>query len=225
MRVIDLSYPLTPGMPFFPGTPEPTFGTIADLDNQGFRESWFRLTSHLGTHCDAPAHLLPSGISLDKLPAATWIGQGRLLDLRGIAQIGPEHLRPHLPIRCDWLLLRTGWEEHWGKDDYFSGQPELTPAAAQLLAGLGITGIGMDTASPEHVASLELPVHRILLGAGVLVVENLCHLDMLPQQGFTFICAPLPLTDADGAPCRCLAHISIADAACAVPGSRTLEGE
>ncbi|MGE4291381.1 MAG: cyclase family protein [Desulfovibrio sp.] len=212
MRVIDLTHALTLEIPVFPGTPAPEFGTLADLGVHDFRESWFRLTSHMGTHCDAPAHLLPGGATLDSFSPEAWIGQGRRLDLRAVVRgnagrIGPEHLRPLLPARCDWLLLWTGWERHWNRPDYFRGHPELTPAAAELLAGLGITGLGLDTGSPERGDDPELPVHRSLLRAGMLIVENLCNLSELPDSGFTFICAPLPLSSADGAPCRCLATI------------------
>lgn len=212
MLVIDLSHPLVPGMPLFPGTPAPDFGVVATLEDQGFREARFTLTSHMGTHCDAPAHLVPGGATLDALPPGTWIGRGRRLDLREICaatggRIGPEHLRPQLPARCDWLLLRTGWEEHWEAPDYFGPHPELTPAAAELLAGTGITGLGLDTPSPERVHGTELPVHRILFRSGAPIVENLRNLAALPDTGFTFICAPLALARADGAPCRCLAQV------------------
>lgn len=212
MLVIDLSHPLVPGMPVFPGTPEPAFDNAATLETQGFLEARFTLTSHMGTHCDAPAHLVPGGATLDSLPAGTWIGQGRRLDLRAACResggrIGPEHLRPHLPARCDWLLLQTGWEDHWGAPDYFTEHPVLTPAAAELLAGTGVTGLGLDTPSPERCANMDLPVHRTLFRAGALIVENLRNLEALPDSGFTFICAPLPLANADGAPCRCLAEV------------------
>jgi kynurenine formamidase len=108
---------------------------------------------------------------------------------------------------ADFLLLNTGWDGKWGSKGYFSGFPVLTPEAAEFLAESGLKGLGVDAVSVDPAGAEDLFVHRTLLGAGMLIVENLRGLGELPAFGFTFVCAPLPLSGADGAPVRALALV------------------
>jgi kynurenine formamidase len=212
MQTLDLTRPLRTGMPSYPGTPGPQCTPLTDLPDHGFREQSLSLTTHTGTHCDAPAHVLPTGPTLDQLPPETWTGPGVRLDLRPLKPgqpVTPEMLRPLLPppevLSGAWLLLCTGWASQWGADDYFADQPEITPEAAALLGRCGLRGLGLDMASLEGPHRDGLPAHHVLLESGCVLAENLCRLEDLPAAGFTFICAPLSLLHADGAPCRALA--------------------
>lgn len=214
MPVLDLTRCLSRQTPVYSGTPAPEIEPCATMREHGFRERTVHLTTHTGTHCDAPAHVLAQGATLDQLPVEIWTGPGFCLDLRQGGAVVPERvtaasLRPLLPppdvLRGGWLLLLTGWAGKWDVPHYFTDHPELTPDAAKLLAQSGLHGLGMDMPSPERADRPGLPVHTALLGAGCVLAENLHRLERLPAAGFTVVCAPLHLAGADGAPCRCLA--------------------
>lgn len=207
MKIIDLSRTITPGMQCFPGdmTPE-----IERLEAGGFRTANVSLCSHSGTHIDAPAHLSSQSVTLDMMPPETFWGLALLIDARGAAGRGIEisGLAPHAEklAEADFLLLRTGWEDKFGTAEYLTGFPTLSREAAEYALSLGLRGFGFDAISADRVESEECPIHRTLLGAGALIIENLRGLKELPE-GETFLLAalPMPLAQADGAPARVMA--------------------
>ncbi|PKN06785.1 MAG: hydrolase [Deltaproteobacteria bacterium HGW-Deltaproteobacteria-8] len=220
-HILDLSWPVSPGMPLFPGDPPVTLAPMGVLETDGFLSHLAGLPAHSGTHVDAPAHVLADGEALCDLPLSRFAGPGVVLDVRdraGLAVQGQD-LEPHLVwLRAQapaFVLLLTGDAARWGEADYFTRGAHLTPEAALLLAGLGLSGIGLDAASvdpyetsDQHEAgcatgTCQLPAHRLLLGAGLVIVENLCGLDRLPASGFEFLC--LPVLGLDGSPVRAAA--------------------
>ena len=194
-------------MQCFPGdmTPE-----IERLEADGFRTANLSLCTHAGTHVDAPAHMSSQSVTLDMMPPETFWGLALLADARGAAGRGIEiaDLAPHAEklAEADFLLLRTGWEEKFGGEEYLTGFPTLSQEAAEYALSLGLRGFGFDTISADAVDSETCPIHRTLLGAGALIIENLRGLDALPE-GETFLLAalPMPLADAEGAPARVMA--------------------
>ena len=208
MHIVDLSHPITPDMPVYPGTEPPTIATGCTIEQQGFEEKKITLFSHTGTHVDAPAHLLTGGKTLDEFPARFFVGQALRIDVReAVGCIEKDRLTPHEKDlhRVDFLLLQTGWSRYWGDRAYFAGYPVLTTEAAQWLAGLGLKGVGLDAISADREGSRELPVHRILLQQGMVIVENLNNLQALPSDRVVFSCLPLPTARADGSPVRAVA--------------------
>ncbi|MCU0293000.1 MAG: cyclase family protein [Thermoanaerobaculaceae bacterium] len=206
MRVIDLSHPIHAGMPVYPGTPRPRVAPANTIAEHGFAERLLTLSSHTGTHMDAPAHLLGGAQTLDAFPPTRFVGPACVIDLTtpGLAT-DPLRDQGERLRGCSFALLRTGWSRFWGSPAYFQGFPTLTTDAATWLASLGLSAVGVDAISVDPTESPDLPVHRVLLGAGVLLIENLTNLELLPPAGFTLCSLPLPLADADGAPCRALA--------------------
>ncbi|MBA4358948.1 MAG: hydrolase [Desulfovibrio sp.] len=208
-RIFDLSWPVAPDMPRFPGDPPVALTPMGSLDADGYLSHLASLPAHSGTHVDAPAHVLAEGSALADLPLWRFAGPGVLLDLRsrpGLAVTAADIL-PHLPwLRAQdasFALLRTGDAERWGQPGYYSAGAHLTPEAALLLAGQGLSGIGVDAASVDPHHSRGLPAHRTLLGAGLVIVENVCGLEQLPCCGFLFQC--LPVLGLDGSPVRAAA--------------------
>lgn len=206
MRVIDLSHPIHAGMPVYPGTPRPALTPANTIADHGFAERLLTLSSHTGTHMDAPAHLLEGGQTLDAFPPTRFVGPACVIDLTtpGLAT-APLRDQAERVRGCAFALLRTGWSRFWGSPAYFRGFPTLTTDAATWLASLGLSAVGVDAISVDPIESPDLPVHRALLRAGVLLIENLTNLELLPPRGFTLCSLPLPLADADGAPCRVIA--------------------
>lgn len=209
MQIVDLTQTISPGMPVYPGTEPPVFSSGCSLEVDGFVEKQLTLFSHTGTHMDAPAHLLAGGRTLDQYPAAQFVGLACCMDLSRLGQpvIEVADLEPWRPLlkQVEFCLLRTGWSRYWGHDRYFSGFPVLSAAAAEWLCQFGLKGIGFDAISADPVESPELPVHRILLGSGLVLIENLCNLEQLPAGPWLLSCLPLKLIEADGAPVRAVA--------------------
>ena len=213
MPVVDLSHPIRPGMPAYPGAPGLSFTPIADYQSDGYREREVRFVSHTGAHLDAPAHMIPGAKTLDAFPVEHFSGPGCVLhvsDLPPGGSIGTDRLDAIAgELRsAAFLLVRTGWAAKWGTPAYFEGIPTFAEPAAEHLAGLAeahggsLRGVGLDVISVDPVGAEKFPIHHILLGAGLVIVENLADLSPLPAAGFEFYCPPLPLADADGAPCR-----------------------
>lgn len=206
-RLLDLSRPLGPGTPVFPGDPEFDSSPAATVERDGFAVAGLRLSTHTGTHVDAPAHVLPGGATLDDLPLDLFCGPALVIDVTaaGAVGIGPDVL-PREVTPGTIVLFRTGWDAHAGTPAEFD-HPFLLPATARRLRTLGVRTVGIDCASvdaPGHLA-----VHRELAGPpgdpGV-VVENLAHLDRLPRTGCVVQVFPLPLLGGDGSPVRAVAR-------------------
>lgn len=211
MTIIDLSHYLHAGMPVYPGTESPVLTESSTIENDNFREKKLTFYSHTGTHLDAPAHIAPGAPTLDQLPLETFYGSAFVFDWSGTdkAIIDLSDLLPHAGEigEHEFLILFTGWDKHWGDPQYFSGYPVLSERAARWLADLGLKGIGMDSISADPMGASELTIHTILLSAGMVIVENLAHLDALPKAPFMLACFPLKIKDADGSPARVVAMV------------------
>lgn len=206
MTLLDLSHPITAGMPVWPGDPEVGTDPAATVARHGYNLLAVHLSSQTGTHVDAPFHVDDALPTLDQLPLERFTGPAVVADLRGHeGPIKPEDL-DDLELRHGHvLLLNTGWDRYWGSERYLE-HPHLDPAAAKLLLGYGIRTVGIDAPSIDEPGSTALPSHHVLARAGVVIAENLTHLEQVPD-GATVWLLPLPLHGADGAPVRAVAVI------------------
>jgi kynurenine formamidase len=212
MTVIDLSHPLNPDTPVYPGTPRLELAPANTIATDGFLEHRLTMSTHVGTHVDAPAHLLAGADTLDDLPVARFVGRAVVLDpgaLDAQGRVTAAHVEASRGRLAghDFVLLRTGWSARWGGKDYLTGFPCLSPGAAGVLADLGVRGFGVDTISVDPVGAEELAVHQALLGHGLIIVENLANLDQLPATTFGFSALPLRISGGDGSPVRAVAVI------------------
>lgn len=209
MTIIDLTHAIADNMPVYPGTEPPVIIDGCTIEKDGFAEKTLTMFTHTGTHMDAPAHVLNGKKTLDQFSANYFVGKGVMLDCAGVTgEIGMNLL---LEIEvdlltADFLILKTGWDVHWGSDHYFDDFPVLSLEAAEYMAGMGLRGIGVDAISVDPVSASDLPVHRLLFAKDMVIVENLKLPDELPSQ-FTFSCLPLKLKDADGSPIRAVAMV------------------
>jgi len=189
---VDVTRTLAPGMAGYPGDPPVELRPVHSTD-RGDAWSVGRLTlgTHAGTHVDAPRHLFADGPSVDRLPLAALVGPARVLDCAGRpvtrARVGPPRLRG-----ARRLLLRTDRRRGGG----------LTLPAARALVRSGIRLVGIDALSIERSGD-DLPVHRCLLGAGVVILEGLDLTGVAPGP-YDLVCLPLKLLGGDGAPARVL---------------------
>lgn len=199
----------------FPGDPPVELRRLGSLPTHGFLSHLASLPAHSGTHVDAPGHVIAQGAMLADLPLARFAGPGALLDVRerGALAVTAQDLAPRLgeikALAPAFVLLQTGDAARWGADGYYTAGAHLTPEAAALLAGLpGLSGIGLDAGSVDPLDAADLPAHKALLGAGLVIVENLRGLEQLPDRGFTFFC--LPVLGLDGSPVRAAALVGLA---------------
>ena len=217
MRLIDLSHVIEENMHVYPGTEKPTLSIACTVREHGFLERRLDMFSHTGTHMDAPAHMIEDGACLDELPVERFFGKAVVIDATGCAgqKIGMRELQPREKAiaASDFVLFRTGWSRYWGREEYFRGFPVLEPEAAVWLVAQGLSGIGVDAISVDPADGGEYEVHGALLGGGLVVIENLTNLHVLPAEGFHFSCFPLPLKDADGSPVRAVALLGADGAA------------
>jgi len=209
MKIIDLSHTIHPDIPVYPGTEPPSITQANSIVQDGFAEIKIAMYSHTATHIDAPCHILPGEKSLDQFPVSHFIGPAVLIDVRGKTEteIGVEQLKPYVDQleHAAFALLHTGWSNHWGQDSYFRDFPHLSKQAAVWLTRFSLQGVGVDTISIDHIDHADLPAHHVLLGHGMIIIENLTNLNAISSSGFTFSCLPLPIRAADGSPVRAVA--------------------
>ena len=232
MPTRDLTHPLDESTAVYPGDPPVRLAPAATHDEDGYRVTDLRLGSHSGTHVDAPSHTEPDGKDVDEFAVDRFAFDARLVDCSGkdarepirrdeLASKVDDEKANHGEANdeevggADLLVVRTGWDAHWGTDRYFD-HPYLDREAAAWCADRGLS-VGLDALSPDPTPTRGdgeakakttepdgVPAHRELLGEGRLVVENLCDLGGLPDR-FEVRAYPLALSGADGAPVRAVA--------------------
>jgi arylformamidase len=200
--LIDVSRPIHPDMPVYPGDPAPSMEALSRLDD-GDDANCSRLTlgNHTGTHVDAPRHVLADGAPLGDVPLERLVGPARVVDLRGRRVIDAATLAAVEVAADEILLCRTDNSARWGAPDFATDFVHLSEDAAVLLVERGVRAVGVDGLSVDAVKGRGLPVHRRLLAAGVLVIEGL-DLGAAPAGRYTLVCLPLHLPTLDGAPAR-----------------------
>ncbi len=209
-RIIDLTMPLGPETPVFPGDPPVVVSRRTCIEVDGYYTSTVFMGDHTGTHIDAPAHFLKDGATVDNLPPRKLYAWGVALDFtakRPMEPVREQELLDALEstgaqLGPGWyVLVAFGWDRMRGTERF--QYPYLARDAAEALVRLGIEGLGVDTPSPDHPP--DYPVHRLLLGHGIVIVENLAGLDRVLGRTFRLVVAPIPLVGAGGAPARVLA--------------------
>jgi kynurenine formamidase len=227
-RLIDLTYPLHSGIPYWPGQGYHPFRweSINQLETHGVAAGRFAMPEHLGTHVDAPSHFVPSPITADRIPLEDLVRPGVVVDISRRAAwdegalLEPGDLEAweaeHGPIPPRAIvLLHSGWGRRWSNPAAFANPvegrlrfPAVSAEAARLLVeARDIAGLGVDTLSADNGEVAGSPCHRIVHGAGRYIVENLANLELLPPTGMLVVIAPLPIVGGTGAPARVFAMI------------------
>lgn len=202
MQYIDLTHPFSDNMPVYPGDPKSELKQIAGIATEGYVDHQLHTGMHVGTHIDAPLHMLEGGKRISDFPIEKFFGRGVLIDVRGKAQIGPELLTEQLQ-EGDIVLFFTGFSDAFRTPDYYDTYPEISAAAAEALVAAKVAIAGMDTPSPDRPPFLS---HKILLGKEVLIIENLTNLEQLLGKAFDVIALPANFA-AEAAPVRVVAQI------------------
>ena len=209
MRVVDLTHPYDNGMPVFPGLPDPSFEAIANVEEDGYAMTRYSMLNHIGTHVDAPAHQIAGGDTLDEIGLERLVTDALTIDVSARSPHGPiplAELEPELgKVRAgDIVLLYSDNARNYGTDAYWTGWSYPDADAARALIDRGISAIGFDGPSADPVDTTTFDLHRIWLGAGRMILENVANLDRLPERAQVVV-APMKVARANGAPARIFA--------------------
>jgi kynurenine formamidase len=192
-------------MPVFPGDELPSLTQIATVQEQGFSDHCLSTGMHVGTHIDAPAHMLENGKLISDYPAEKFFGRGVLIDARGKTFADVDLLSSVNIQKGDVVVVMFGWSEKFSQADYFINYPEITESFANKLVELGASIVGMDTPSPD---SMPYKAHKILLAKDILIIENLRNLEaLLNYKSFEITALPLNI-EANASLCRIVAKIN-----------------
>ena len=148
------------------------------------------MSAHLGTHADAPAHVMEDGAPVGRLPLEAYVGPARVMDLPGRGEIGPDAL-PKKSLGAPRILFRTG------------GAASLSPLAAILLAERGAVLVGTDADSIDAEDADDLPAHKALVARGVAILEGL-DLDDVTPGDYQLVALPLKFAALDASPVRAI---------------------
>ena len=200
--LIDLSHTVEDGLITYKGLPAPI---ICDyLSREASRKVYaegtefaigkIEMVSNTGTYLDSPFHRFADGkdlsdLSLEQLAHLDGLlihipqSSGRVIDANWFS---------NLDVRGKAVLIHTGWSRHWKTDQYFEGHPYLTRVAAEVLKAGGATLVGIDTYNIDDITDGHRPVHTVLLGSDILIVEHMCNLEAVPDnRPFRFYAVPV----------------------------------
>ena len=205
MKIHDISVPLSPKLPVWPGDPQIVVDRYRALSNgDPSNDSRLACSVHSGTHVDAPAHFIENGATVDRLPLDILIGPATVVELLEIDIIMPDRLEAlGLPPETERLLFKTKNSDLWA-DTGHQFNPDfvaLSPESASWIVSKGIHLVGIDYLSIQMFKEAEPLTHRILLEAGIVILEGL-NLRGISPKAYQLLCLPIQLTGSEGAPAR-----------------------
>ena len=207
--IIDLSMEIYDGAPTMPMDPKCSVSEHCNLDSLGYNLSRITMSTHQGTHLDAPYHFFYEGNTVDKLDLSKCMGTAIKIDLdkkAGEAVTVDDFLSYEDKItEGSFVIYGTGWDKHFPKPEYFSKFPYMTKELAGWLAKKKVGLIGMDTPTPNG-ADWKY-IHETLLSAKIVIVEGLANIGKIPAEEFMFIGLPLKIKGRDGSPIRAVAVV------------------
>jgi kynurenine formamidase len=210
--LIDVSHTVEHGMITYRGLPAPLICDFLSreqsrslyADGTEFQIGKIEMVANTGTYVDSPFHRYAHGKDLSQLPLerlasldTVVIRTGRSKD-RGVSRADLETR----DVRNKAVLIHTGWDRHWRTEQYFEGHPFLTQDAAEYLVRAGAALVGIDSLNIDDTADLARPVHSLLLGAEIPIVEHLRGLEQLPDKDFRFFAVPVKVKNMGTFPVR-----------------------
>jgi arylformamidase len=203
-ELIDISLPISHDTPVWPGDPRPELTPVTSLEADGVQVSRLILGTHTGTHLDAPRHFIPGGRTIDQLDLGILVGLCHVIEVvsaeRHIARADLQRVEFHPGAR---LLLKTRNSRQPSGPSFSPDFVALTPSGADYVCERGVRLVGIDGPSIDPWDAHDFPSHKRLLGADILIVENLVLRHVMPGL-YGLIALPLNLTGADGCPIRAL---------------------
>ncbi len=218
-RILDLSVPVDTDTPSPPST-----DLRVQLQRHRRGPGFWQVTSvsqslHTGAHIDAPLHCYADGAATIDIPLDRVIGTAALVDCTRVGESEPvgvaELEAAGADVReGDIVVLQTGWTDRsWGRyPDYFTRSPFLTPEAAEWLVARRPSAVGFDffeeyCARLPDFTSEDFVCHRVLLGAGIPLLEGITGLAAVGRPRFDFFAPFYRIAGCDGAQARFFATV------------------
>jgi arylformamidase len=215
--LIDLSHTVEDGMITYKGLPAPLICDYLSreasrriyAEGTEFQIGKIELVANTGTYIDSPFHRYADGKDLSDLDLE------QVAHLQGVVvRVGAREERAidetafvDIAVRGKAVLVQTDWSHHWRTDQYFEGHPFLTESAALYLRDNGAVLVGVDTYNIDDTNDGRRPVHTILLGADIPIVEHMTGLEPLPDNGFRFYAVPVKVKGFGTFPIRAFAVV------------------
>ena len=214
MKVIDLTLTVSNKIPTFPGSPQPSFIPWENIKEDGYNLELLFLSTHTGTHMDAPHHFLEKGAKIHEISLKNLVSEAVLIKSRkksneSITKTDIQKFeKKHGKIDgFSSVIFLTGWQKNLQKKYYFTSNPGLAVSAAKYLASKKINLVGIDSPSIDVGTDSKFSVHQIFAKKGMLIVENLANLDKIKSSTFHLVVLPLKLKNATGSPVRAVAFV------------------
>jgi arylformamidase len=210
--IIDLSQSINSNIKLYPGSPNVYFLKWSKYSIDGYDSEAIFLSTHTGTHMDAPSHFIEGAESIDDIDVNRFVMKNvHLLKIfKSSNQLitAEDIINSNIDIKeNDSIVFSTGWEHNYNSDNYISSNPGLSPQAATYLSNKKINAVAIDSPSIDSGIESEFPVHQILLKNNIIIIENICNLAQIDKKNFKLIAIPLKLRGASGSPVRALAII------------------
>ena len=214
MKIIDLTLTVSDKIPTFPSSPQPNFIPWENIKEDGYNLEVLFLSSHTGTHMDAPHHFLEKGAKIHEISLKKLVSEAALIQCRknGGQSITKTDIQKfeknHGKIEnFSSVIFYTGWQKNLQKKYYFTKNPGLSVSAAKYLTSKKISLVGIDSPSIDLGKDPKFSVHKIFAKKGVLIVENLANLNKIKSPTFHLVVLPLKLKNATGSPVRAIAFV------------------
>src|SRR5262245_5956323 len=214
-RLIDLSHTIEHGMITYKGLPAPLICDYLSreasrklyAEGTEFQIGRMEMVANPATYLDSPFHRYADGKDLYESPLTSLANLDAVLVrvASGADRAVRKAAFNDTDVHGKAVLVHTGWDRHWRTDAYFEGHPFLTADAAQYLADAGAVLVGIDSYNIDNTADGKRPVHSTLLRHEIPIVEHLCGLVALPDEGFQFFAVPVKVKGFGAFPVRAFA--------------------
>ena len=214
MKVIDLTLTVSEKIPTFPGSPKPHFIEWETIPKNGYNLELLFLSTHTGTHIDAPFHFVKNGKKIHEIKPERLVNEAVLIRIgknsnRSISKTDIQNFEQKNGKieNGSTVIFHTGWQKNLNKEFYFTENPGLSVSAAKYLVSKKINMVGIDSPSIDLGTDSKFSVHHILAKNNILIVENLANLNKIKSNNFHLITSPLKLKNATGSPIRAFGFV------------------
>ena len=214
MKVIDLTLTISENIPTFPGSPKPQFIEWETIPKDGYNLELLFLSTHTGTHIDAPFHFVKNGKKIHEINPERLVNEAVLIRVgknsnRSISKTDIQNFEQKNGKieNGSTVIFYTGWQKNLNKEFYFSENPGLSVSAAKYLVSKKINMVGIDSPSIDLGTDSKFSVHHVLAKNNILIVENLANLNKIKSNNYHLITSPLKLKNATGSPIRAFGFV------------------
>lgn len=214
-KLFDLSHRIYDGLITYKGLPAPIICDYLSRtqsqqvygDDYQVQIGKIEMVTNTGTYLDSPFHFDPNGKDLAELPLDILADlPAVVVHAKDVIEVGVEYFQD-LDVAGKAVLIYTNWSQHWNTEQYFEDHAYITEQAAIWLQQNGVKLVGIDTHNIDNTSGKLRPVHKHLLGNGILICEHMTNLDTLPPAGFRFFAVPPKITGVGTFPVRAFAQV------------------